>query len=82
MGKSLIYRGGRNKWNKIGLVFFCSKDKEDRNNLVTKLQLVAEDNSDKARPYAVFIPDQMVEAALEILMSNTTNMTVKRKSAK
>lgn len=60
---------------KSGVVFYCSKDRTDMLNLTQKLGIEADYNNDAARPYAVFIPDNMIEDAIEILTLNLDNMS-------
>ncbi len=70
-GTSLGYRPGKNKWNKHGFVFFCSKDGKDMNLLQTELGIRPDDNStDGSRPYAMFIPNGKLEKAIDILGKN------------
>ncbi len=70
-GTSLGYRTGKNKWNKQGIVFFCSKDGKDMNCLRNGLGIEPGDNStDAARPYAMFIPDGKLEDAIDLLKNN------------
>ena len=72
-GTSIGFRK-RSKWNKKGIVFFCAKDEVDKNALCVKLNISAYDNRDKDRPYALFIPVDKFEKAVEILCTNQENM--------
>ena len=56
-----------------GIVFFCSKDRVDRDALEKELGLAVEDNNDSERPYAIFIPDEKFEQATYILLKNERN---------
>ena len=71
---SIGYRKKSVKWNKTGIVFFCIK--EDADNLTRALPLKVEsplNDSDPARPYPVFIPDQLFEQAVEVMKKNPLN---------
>lgn len=71
-GSSIGYRT-RSKWNKTGIVFFCTE--EDKDNLVHELNLQVDDNStDIDIPYAIFIPTVTFEHAVEVLKNNPRNI--------
>lgn len=73
-GTSIGYRL-RSKWNMTGIVFFCSADGIDMENIMNTLKLKVFDNSnDKYRPYAIFIPEDLFEDAVDILKKNPENM--------
>lgn len=66
---SIGYRT-RSKWNKTGVVFFCGSDGIDSYNLSQRLDIIPEKNEDKARPYAIFVPKEKIEEAIEVLSLN------------
>lgn len=81
-GTSIGYRT-KSKWNKTGVVFFCSKDKVDSDNISRILNLEIDDNkTDSARPYALFVPDSKVEQAISILAQNPTNTGASKEKKK
>ena len=73
-GTSIGYRL-RSKWNMTGIVLFCAADGTDMKNIKNTLNLKVFDNiKDKYRPYAIFIPEDLFEDAVDILKKNPENM--------
>jgi hypothetical protein len=65
----------RSKWNKKGIVFFCAADEIDKDRISKELNLDVHDNSkDRYRPYAIFIPEEKFEKAVDILRQNPKNI--------
>ena len=80
-GTSIGYRT-RSKWGKTGIVFFCSSDGVDAKNISNTLNITIDDNSsDSSRPFALFIPNTMVENAITILTHNPVNTGLYRTGA-
>lgn len=76
-GKTSIgYRAKSKKWPETGIVFFCAKDGIDMRSLERGLGLKVYDDNDKdpTRPYAVFVPDDKFEMAVELLRNNPNNI--------
>lgn len=72
LGKSSVGYRTRSKWNKSGIVFFCSE--VDASNLSRSLGLTLDDNSgDPVRPYAVFVKDNQVSDVIQVLKKNQLN---------
>ena len=75
-GKSSVGYRERSKWNKTGIVFFCTK--ADADNLSRGLNVTLDDNSnDKTRPYAVFVRDNDISEAVKALKKNPLNTVIK-----
>ena len=71
---SVNYKVRKTKSGNKGIVFYCSKDGKDMKLLSNKLGLtVYENNSDPDRPYALFIPNDMLCKAIDILKENSDN---------
>ncbi len=70
-GSSIGYRKQSRNWDKTGIVFFCTQT--DAYNLKNELSLELEHNTQKSRPFAVFIPDVDFEEAVRVLKSNPLN---------
>lgn len=65
---SVSFRKYSRKWKSKGIVMFCAADGRDKERLKNGLGLKVENNEgDPARPYAVFIPDELFEKAVELL---------------
>jgi len=72
-GKTSVGYRTKSKWDKTGIVFFCTKI--DADNLTRNLGLYTDDNSsDRARPYAVFVRDSLVPDVVRILKINPLNV--------
>ena len=72
-GKSSVGYRLKSKWDKSGIVFFCTKT--DADNLSRNLGLYTDDNSsDRTRPYAVFVRDSLVPDVVKILKTNPLNV--------
>lgn len=68
---------GYRRWSKHkekGVVIYCAKDEIDKNALVRELNLTVYDNGDTARPYALYIPIERFEEAVDILSKNDFNL--------
>ncbi len=72
VGKTSIGYRDRSKWNRTGIVFFCTET--DARNITKALSIPAYENSDRARPYAVFVTDKEFRQAVDILKSNPLNV--------
>ncbi len=72
-GKSSVGFRKRSKWNKAGIVFFCTK--EDAHRIQSELQLTLDDNStDVVRPYAIFVKEGLVYDVIKVLKMNSANI--------
>lgn len=72
-GKSSVGYRLKSKWDKSGIVFFCTKI--DADNLTRNLGLYTDDNSsDRTRPYAIFVRDSLVPDVVRILKTNPLNI--------
>lgn len=73
---SVNYKVRKTKSGNKGIVFYCSKDGKDMKLLSDKLGLIVYDNSsDPDRPYALFIPKDLLSKAIDILKENSDNFT-------
>ena len=71
-GKSSVGFRKSSKWNKTGIVFFCTET--DARRIHSELQLPLDDNStDASRPYAIFVRDGLVVDVVRILKMNPAN---------
>lgn len=71
MGGTTVSYRTRSKWGEKGIVFFCNT--YDKNNLKNISGAKVYDNSEKSRPYTVFIPDSKFENAVQCLCNNADN---------
>lgn len=71
-GKTSVGFRTKSKWNKTGIVFFCTKT--DADNISMELFLPVDNNTDISRPYAIFSPDMQVPEVVQILKKNTKNV--------
>ena len=72
-GKSSIGFRKSSKWNKTGIVFFCTET--DARRINSELQIPLDDNStDTSRPYAIFVRDSLVADVVRVLKTNPANM--------
>ena len=71
-GKSSVGFRKNSKWNKTGIVFFCTET--DAQRIHSELRLPLDDNSsDASRPYAIFVRDGLVADVIRVLKMNPAN---------
>ena len=71
-GSSIGYRRASRKFPENGIVFFCNS--RDMREIRDDLHLKAYDNhQDPRRPYAIFIPEKMIDQAIDALKQNPAN---------
>ena len=78
-GKSSVGYRTRSKWNRTGIVFFCSD--ADTKNISQKLDVEIYDNADKDRPNAIFVTDSQVPEIVEIFKQNPLNISYQNRSS-
>lgn len=71
-GSGIGYRKTCRKFPEKGIVFFCTE--QDKCAIRDDLHLKAYDNSDLSRPYAMFIPEALLDQAIEDLKKNPQNI--------